>query len=448
MDAAHVAGLWLARLGRAPRAQPIRRSSTVLVDRHGHHVREPNEHGLLLGLIERAIFGRAVRRTQIAEAPIFVIGHWRTGTSLLHELLACDPRFSYPTTYQCLEPHHFLLTERLLSRLLGGLLPASRPMDNMAAGFIDRRRTSSLCACWVRARPISRSRFRTGRRAMMLISISKGAQPSAACALAARIPLVPAKGHVPDRPPAHPEIAATHRAHQDATADVPRTRCSSTSCATPTLSIPRRSTCGARFMRRTACRYRRTAAWKRRYSGLYCACTSELAEGRALLHPRRFYELRYEDLVADPPSEVRRMYAHLGLGEFDAVLPRLRGIFRDEQELYHQHLQPFQRGTRPHYPALGQDHPPLRLCDLRRHRCGRVDLIPVHFLKSPCSRVTQHWSVNARASKSYGAPFGNGGRAKPQLRASADALALLARWEIRERELRSLEAGCCGSQWR
>src|SRR5271170_5333032 len=72
----------------------------------------------LLGLVESAIFNRAVRKTTIVEPPIFLLGHWRTGTTLLHELMACDERFGYPTTYQCLEPHHFLLTERLLARLL------------------------------------------------------------------------------------------------------------------------------------------------------------------------------------------------------------------------------------------------------------------------------------------------------------------------------------------
>ena len=57
----------------------------------------------LLRLVETAIYGRAVRGTKV-EPPIFVIGHWRTGTTLLHELMVRDERFGYPTTYQCLEP--------------------------------------------------------------------------------------------------------------------------------------------------------------------------------------------------------------------------------------------------------------------------------------------------------------------------------------------------------
>ncbi|HVA85305.1 MAG TPA: sulfotransferase, partial [Candidatus Saccharimonadales bacterium] len=57
----------------------------------------------LLAPVERLIFGRRIAATRV-EAPIFIIGHWRSGTTLLHELLALDDRFGYPTTYQCFAP--------------------------------------------------------------------------------------------------------------------------------------------------------------------------------------------------------------------------------------------------------------------------------------------------------------------------------------------------------
>ena len=82
-----------------------------------------------LGLAQRMTYGRRVARTPIEHGPIFVIGHWRAGTTLLHELLSCDPRHSVPTTYQCFAPHHFLLTGRLMPRLLRRLMPDRRPMD-------------------------------------------------------------------------------------------------------------------------------------------------------------------------------------------------------------------------------------------------------------------------------------------------------------------------------
>jgi omega-hydroxy-beta-dihydromenaquinone-9 sulfotransferase len=66
---------------------------------------------------------------------VFVLGHWRTGTTLLHELLIRDPRHTSPTTLQCFEPCHFLLTEGLFERYGKALLPDKRPMDNMPAGW-------------------------------------------------------------------------------------------------------------------------------------------------------------------------------------------------------------------------------------------------------------------------------------------------------------------------
>jgi hypothetical protein len=50
----------------------------------------------------------------------------------------------------------------------------------------------------------------------------------------------------------------------------------------------------------------------------------KLEEGRKLVDPSRFYELRYEDLIADPEGQMGRLYEHLGLGDFDQYRPRLR----------------------------------------------------------------------------------------------------------------------------
>jgi hypothetical protein len=49
-----------------------------------------------------------------------------------------------------------------------------------------------------------------------------------------------------------------------------------------------------------------------------------LEEGKRLIPPGQLYELRYEDLIADPVGQMRRLYEHLGLGGFDQFLPRLR----------------------------------------------------------------------------------------------------------------------------
>ncbi|MFH1330999.1 MAG: sulfotransferase [Actinomycetota bacterium] len=42
------------------------------------------------GLLQRARYGRAIAGATVGPPPLFIIGHWRTGTTLLHELLALD----------------------------------------------------------------------------------------------------------------------------------------------------------------------------------------------------------------------------------------------------------------------------------------------------------------------------------------------------------------------
>jgi len=87
-------------------------------------------HGL-----DRLVYSRRVARTPIPHPPLFIIGHWRTGTTLLQELLVQDEQFSYPTTYQVMAPHHFLLTSGIVPRLMNHAMPENRPMDNMPVGF-------------------------------------------------------------------------------------------------------------------------------------------------------------------------------------------------------------------------------------------------------------------------------------------------------------------------
>jgi hypothetical protein len=50
----------------------------------------------------------------------------------------------------------------------------------------------------------------------------------------------------------------------------------------------------------------------------------KLEETRSLVDSSRFYELRYEDLVREPIKQVRAIYEHLALGDFEQVLPKLK----------------------------------------------------------------------------------------------------------------------------
>jgi len=85
--------------------------------------------------ISEALYKRKAENLPLGEPPIFVVGHWRSGTTLLHDLFSEDPNLAYPTTYECFFPHHFLLTEGTLDHAFKVLLPKRRPQDDVPVGF-------------------------------------------------------------------------------------------------------------------------------------------------------------------------------------------------------------------------------------------------------------------------------------------------------------------------
>ena len=87
-------------------------------------------------LADSLIYGKAIRNVELNSPPVFILGHWRSGTTLLHDLLAQDTqRFNFANTYQVVNPLTFLTTENLMTRALPWLLPPKRPMDNMKLKF-------------------------------------------------------------------------------------------------------------------------------------------------------------------------------------------------------------------------------------------------------------------------------------------------------------------------
>jgi hypothetical protein len=87
-----------------------------------------------LARLEDAAYGREADAATI-RPPLFILGHFRSGTTHLHNLLAQDPQFAFPTLYQTLYPRSFLLTESVVPRLGRFLLLRKRPHDGVALDF-------------------------------------------------------------------------------------------------------------------------------------------------------------------------------------------------------------------------------------------------------------------------------------------------------------------------
>ena len=56
-----------------------------------------------MGIIERHRFAEALQKVVI-QPPIFILGHWRSGTTHLHQIMCQDDRFAFPNSYQTAFP--------------------------------------------------------------------------------------------------------------------------------------------------------------------------------------------------------------------------------------------------------------------------------------------------------------------------------------------------------
>jgi hypothetical protein len=83
--------------------------------------------------VERRRFGRQIEAARV-EAPLFILGHYRSGTTHLHNLLALDPQLAAPTFFQALNPHTFLTAERWAAPVADRLVVRRRYQDEMALG--------------------------------------------------------------------------------------------------------------------------------------------------------------------------------------------------------------------------------------------------------------------------------------------------------------------------
>jgi|WetSurMetagenome_2_1015567.scaffolds.fasta_scaffold13445_5 hypothetical protein len=86
---------------------------------------------------ERVRWGRRIKAQSVSQPPVFIIGFWRSGTTLLHNLMCQDPAAAYTTTLQTVFPHITLSQGWWIKGAANLFLPGLRPFDNvkMDMGF-------------------------------------------------------------------------------------------------------------------------------------------------------------------------------------------------------------------------------------------------------------------------------------------------------------------------
>lgn len=277
----------------------------------------------LLRWVQDAIYGRAIRKTKITQPPIFILGHWRTGTTLLHELMILDPRHGYPTTYECLEPNHFLLTERLVTRWLSFLVPSQRPIDNMKAGF-DRPQEDEFALCMMgEGSPYLTCAFPNHPPQCEEYLDLEGLSPAkvnswkrSLVQLLKRITYKTGKRLVLKSPP--------HTARVKVLKDMFPGAAFIHIVRDPYVVFPSTLKLWQYMYQRHGLQIPRFVGLEEHILATFVRMYERLEEAKRLLDPKQFFEMRYEDLVRDPEAMMKRVYDHFGWDGWELYVPRLR----------------------------------------------------------------------------------------------------------------------------
>ena len=293
--------------------------------------------------VEERRYGQVVKDAEVLP-PVFVLGHWRSGTTLLHNLLAVDERFAFPNNYQAVFPHAFLSMERSQSPFMGWFLPARRPMDNVEWTMQSPQEDEFALCVMTFMSPVMGWFFPRRRdhydRYLTFRGVPEhevGRWQAALVAYLKRLsfkypgrPLVlkspPHTGRIRRLLELFPQAKFVH-VHREPYAVFASTR--------KMLSINFAMHC----LQRPPTGEELDEWIIRQYRAMHDAFFEE----RGLIPPGQYHEVCYEELDADPLGQIERVYSALDLPDFATARPAL--------ERYDNAIRGYEKNAFPELPA-------------------------------------------------------------------------------------------------
>lgn len=291
-------------------------------------------HTILAG-VHRCAFGRKIDAVRIEPDPVFILGHWRTGTTLMHTLLGLDPQFTFPTTSQCLNPSHLLLRTHLERWITRRNIPPRRPMDNMSLSSDSPQEDEfALCSLGLPS-PYMKFAFpnnpvpypeslsldelppallehwkQTFTRFLKQVAYLHGGRlllksPPHTCRIKVLLDLFP-----------HAHFVYMVRS--------------------PYEVIPSTTHLWQTLYRTQGLQQPNFAGLEEFVFGTFDTFFERVELARPSVAAERFCEVRFEDLLAEPLQQLRRIYNHLGLGSFEKVRPAME-TYLSSIENYQRH---------------------------------------------------------------------------------------------------------------
>ena len=288
---------------------------------------------------DQLFYGRRIRKA-LAPDPVFVLGHWRSGTTLLHNMLARDPQFSYPTLTHVFTPNSFLTLGRLTRAYLNKVLPSKRPMDEVVLGADEPQEDEFALAVMCRLSPYLEMVFPRRRdhysRYLRLDTISapelKIWQETFKTFLK-KMSLVDPRPMLLKSPPHTARVALLSKMFPKARfihiiRNPYRVYQSMWGLYDNYLAMQHLQVVSRELIRENMLK---------NYNLMFTA----LEEDRHLVSGDRFITIRYEDLVADPARELSGIYQNLQLSGYNRLYPLLKQYLQSIRDYQPNEPKPF-----------------------------------------------------------------------------------------------------------
>ena len=74
--------------------------------------------------IQERRYQKLLANTPLEHDPLFILGHWRSGTTFVHNIFAQDEHFAHTTTYQTVFPHMMMFGQPFFKFLMNIFIPS------------------------------------------------------------------------------------------------------------------------------------------------------------------------------------------------------------------------------------------------------------------------------------------------------------------------------------
>jgi len=272
-------------------------------------------------------FDARKRATVVHHSPVFIIGHWRSGTTHLHNLLVQDERFCFMSTFQAMAPGFCLSGDRLLKPALESIARRRYPtrlIDNIPLAFDAPQEDEFAMACLTHRAFIHTFSFpkhaeRFFDQFVMLDQQTQVAREHWMSTYCRLLRMIQFRGGA--RRMVLKNCAHTGRI-RTLLAQFPNARF---------IHIhrnPYEVFLSSMHMHRTVLKtsqlqHTDAQAIRRRVLQFYERLMKHLIDVRPELSANQFIDVAFEDLERDPLAQIERIYRQLELGKLQAVRPRI-----------------------------------------------------------------------------------------------------------------------------